>query len=135
MRLPLFLDARLISAMIEFPAFKPHPLLRSGHAQTIVGSLLGGWLPKYAATQHVVPLDDGDAILLHDDCPASWKPGDRTALFVHGLCGSHGSPYVARAAHKLQARGVRTFRMDLRSHGLGAHHAVQIGHAGRSGDV
>lgn len=121
--------------MIEFPAFKPHPLLRSGHAQTIVGSVVGGRVLQYGAQQHVVPLPDGDAIVLHDDRPANWQPTDRAALFVHGLCGSHRSPYVARTASKLNARGVRTFRMDLRSHGAGIRHSRHIGHAGRSDDV
>lgn len=121
--------------MIDFPAFRPHPLLRSGHAQTIFGSLIAGRRLKYGAQRHVVPLDDGDAIVLHDDAPPGWRPTDRVALLVHGLCGSHLSPYVARTASKLNAQGVRTFRMDLRSHGAGIDRARQIGHAGRSEDV
>jgi predicted alpha/beta-fold hydrolase len=121
--------------MIEFPAFRPHPLLRSGHAQTIVGSLAPGRRLEYGAQRHFVPLDDGDAIVLHDDAPPAWRPADRVALLVHGLCGSHLSPYVARTASKLNAQGVRTFRMDLRSHGAGLDRAQRIGHAGRSEDL
>jgi predicted alpha/beta-fold hydrolase len=97
--------------------------------------LLGGWPPKYAAGQHWIALPDGDSVVLHDDCPPTWQPGGRAVLMVHGLGGSHRSPYVARTCAKLNARGVRTFRMDLRAHGAGIAKAAQLGHAGRSHDV
>ena len=52
--------------MIEsFPPFRPHPFLRSAHAQTLAGVYLP--MPKlpYRAVQHVVELDDGDRLVLH----------------------------------------------------------------------
>ena len=39
---------------------------------------------------------------------------------IHGLAGCHTSPYMQRIARKLNHRGVRTFRMDLRGCGAGA---------------
>jgi len=72
------------------------------------------------ARQQRVTLDDGDQIVLHDDCPQGWQAGDRAALMIHGLAGSHESGYMQRIAHKLTSRGVRAFRMDLRGCGAGA---------------
>jgi predicted alpha/beta-fold hydrolase len=54
---------------------------------------------------------------------------------IHGLSGSHASPYVTRAGEKLNARGARTFRMDLRGCGAGATLAQRPMHAGRSEDA
>jgi uncharacterized protein len=119
----------------EIPAFRPHRLLRNPHAQTILGGYDWRRSSAHRAVQHVIALDDGDCIVLHDDQPAAWTPKDPAALLIHGLSGSHASPYVARTAAKLNARGVRTFRMDLRGCGAGAKLAHQPMHAGRSEDA
>jgi predicted alpha/beta-fold hydrolase len=89
----------------------------------------------YAATQHLVPLADGDKLVLHDDCPPQWQPGDGVAIFLHGLGGCHLSGYMRRGAVKLNARGVRMFRLDLRGCGAGFLHARHTIHAGRSDDA
>lgn len=115
--------------------FRPHPLLRSGHAQTLSGYFLSRVSLPYTASRCEVALDDGDRILLHDDCPGQWSDGGPTALMVHGLAGCHDSPYMIRIAAKLNAHGVRTFRMDLRGCGAGTKLARRTYHAGRSGDV
>lgn len=117
--------------------FIPHPLLTGGHLQTLAGFLWPqsrGLRPE-SAVQHRVPLDDGDQLVLHDGCPGSWRPGDRTALLIHGLAGCHSSPYMRRIAHKLCERGVRTFRLDLRGCGAGAGLARLPYHSGRSADA
>ena len=118
-----------------FPPFEPHFLLRGPHAQTLAGVYLPGRRFRYRATQHRVELDDGDQIVLHDDCPAEWQATDRSALLIHGLAGCHESGYMQRIAHKLNARGVRSFRMDLRGCGAGAGLARLPYHSGRSEDA
>jgi predicted alpha/beta-fold hydrolase len=120
---------------MDFPPFRPHPLLRGGHRQTIAGVYLAGGRFSYAANQHFVLLDDGDKIVLHDDQPPAWQPGDRVVLLVHGLGGCHGSPYMCRIAYKLGQRGIRVFRMDLRGWGAGAQCATLPFHAARTGDI
>ena len=102
-----------------FPSFIPHPLVRGGHAQTILGCYLPGltWAPQ--SELHLVALPDGDRLVLHDDVPAEGKEAGRVALLVHGLGGSHQSTYMQRTADKLVAKGVRVFRMDLRGCGAG----------------
>jgi predicted alpha/beta-fold hydrolase len=119
----------------DLPPFRPHSWFRSGHAQTILGAYWWGRAPAYRAVRHETLLDDGDRIVLHDDRPAAWASGHPVALIVHGLGGTHASPYVVRTADKLHARGVRTFRMDLRGCGAGAGVASLPLHAGRSEDA
>lgn len=123
------------SARAAYPLFRPHPLLRNPHAQTLFAAYLAPKRHSYRAQQHIVGLDDGDQIVLHDDRPQEWREGDRVALLMHGLCGSHDSPYMPRLAIKLNQRGIRTFRMDLRGYGAGFHLARLPGHAGRSEDA
>ncbi|WP_231954432.1 YheT family hydrolase [Pirellulimonas nuda] len=77
----------------------------------------------YSAVQQLVSLDDGDRLVLHDDCPDDWRPGQRVAVLVHGLGGTHNSPYVRRLAEKLNDLGTRTFRLDLRGCGVGEDHS------------
>ena len=118
----------------RFPEFQPHPLVRGGHAQTLMAYVLPGRRFPYRARKRRVDLDDGDAIILHDDQPSDWCPGDRAALLLHGLAGCHGSGYMIRIAGKLNEAGVRVFRMDLRGCGAGAGLARRPYHAGRSED-
>jgi predicted alpha/beta-fold hydrolase len=115
--------------------FRPHPLFPTGHLQTLAGILLPDRSAPERAQQHRVALDDGDQIVLHDDCPAEWQSGRRTALMIHGLAGCHASPYMRRIAQKLNRRGVRTFRMDLRGCGAGLGLARLPYHSGRSADA
>jgi predicted alpha/beta-fold hydrolase len=117
------------------PPFKPHPLLRGGHAQTLAGVYLPGHRYRYRAQRHLVTLADGDQIVMHDDCPATWQPHDRSALLIHGLAGCHDSGYMRRIATKLTVRGVRAFRLDLRGCGAGFGLARLPYHSGRSEDA
>jgi predicted alpha/beta-fold hydrolase len=118
-----------------FPGFRPLPLLKNGHLQTIVGFAWSGTKHIEKAVQVPVTLPDGDLIVLHDDCPSEWEAGDPVALLLHGICGSHRSPYMVRAAAKLNRRGVRTFRMDQRGCGAAAGLALRPSHGGRSEDA
>jgi predicted alpha/beta-fold hydrolase len=134
---------------LTFPNFEPHPLIRGGHLQTIIGSYLPWMKVRYRATQHQVPLADGDRIALHDDLPGGpedrgqktegrgqgWQAGDPVVLLLHGLGGCHLSSYMQRCAVKLTDRGFRVFRMDLRGYGAGFPLAKHPVHAGRSEDA
>lgn len=120
---------------IAFPPFEPHPWLKSGHAQTLAGHLLPSRTKAYRARQHLVDLPDGDRIVLHDDCPTDWRPDRPAVLLIHGLAGSHQSPYLRRIASKLEERGIRPFRMDLRGCGAGEGLAKLPYHSGRTEDA
>ncbi len=124
-----------MSLRFDIPPFEPHPLLRNRHAQTLAGTYLPAGQYPYAAKLHKIPLADGDAVVIHDDTPAAWSPGSRVAVLIHGLAGCHSSPYMTRVAAKLNAVGVRTFRMDMRGCGAGAGLCTRPYHAGRSDDA
>lgn len=115
--------------------FRPFLLLAGGHRQTLAAHYIATEYQLAGTTQHQVALDDGDQLVLHDDRPNRWQPGDPVALMVHGLCGSHQSRYVVRIAHKLHDRGVRTFRIDLRGCGAGEKLARTSTHCGRWSDL
>ena len=119
------------------PPFRPAPLLRSGHAQTLAGAFLPrGPRPDDAKTRrHVVSLPDGDAIVLHEDRPDGWRPGNRAAVLIHGLAGSFQSGYMQRAAVRLNASGVCAFRYDMRGCGAAYKLARHPAHSDRVDDL
>lgn len=115
--------------------FSPHPLIRGGNAQTLAAALLPSPLVPYHAKRRLVKLPDGDRLMLHDDRPAEWSRGEKAVLLIHGLGGTHASPYLVRIAEKLTRRGLRTFRMDLRGCGAGEDHARGAAHCGSWDDI
>jgi predicted alpha/beta-fold hydrolase len=115
--------------------FRPLPLLRNPHVQTVLAALVPGLDCPLPDRRHIVHLPDGDCLVLHNNTPPGWKPGDPLALLVHGLSGSHASPHIRRLAALLLARRVRVVRMDLRGAGAGVALARSVYHAGRSDDV
>lgn len=122
--------------MPEFdpPPFVPHPFYRGGHLQTIA-AIRGSTAHVLIPTQHVVPVSDGDSIVLHEDCPVDWVLGDRSLLLIHGLSGCHAAPYMIRLAGQFCKLGTRVFRMDMRGCGAAQSLTRNLAHAGRSDDV
>ncbi len=116
-------------------AFRPHPLLRNGHLQTLFGTF--GKVPQatVVAEKHHVSLEDGDVLCIHDVCPPQWANNDPVAVMVHGLCGSHQAPYLVRLVESLYPRGIRTIRIDMRGCGDSRMTCHSASHAGRSSDV
>ena len=115
--------------------FRPLPLLGHPHVQTLLGHLLPGPVVSMPTREFVIRLPDGDGLMLHDNTPNGWLPGDRMALVLHGLTGAHDSPGVERIASRLLAQGLRTVRLDQRGAGKGLPLARRCYHAGRSEDV
>ncbi len=115
--------------------FKPHPLLRSGHLQTVLGALAKGALPPYRAIDRKVPLADGEALVIHEEQTPQLIHENSLALLVHGLGGDHSSPYMRRIATRLAQAGYRVWRMDLCGCGAGMQHSHRPAHAGTSGDL
>lgn len=120
---------------MDLPPFRPNIFFPGGDIQTIAGAFLPYRQRRYAVTRHTVDLPDGDAIVLNDRRPASWRGGNHIAMLVHGLGGSSESCYMPRVAEKLYDRGVRSFCVDLRGCGVGVALARRPSHAGRSDDV
>ncbi len=120
---------------MKFPPFRPHPLVRGGHAQTIVGAYLPHRWTLAGTVDHRIAMPDGDVLVMHDDTPPGWTAGSRVVLLIHGLGGGHHSPYCVRLTARLNALGVRCFRLDQRGCGAGVNLARYPGHAGRSEDA
>jgi uncharacterized protein len=124
------------SAVFDLPPFKSHLLLKGGHRQTLGAVFLRGDRQlKYQAKQHVIDLDDGDSVVLHDDCPSNWDSDKPCVLLMHGLAGCHQSAYMVRLTEKLSVRGYRVFRLDHRGCGAGLGLAQRPYNAGCSTDV
>ncbi len=115
--------------------FRPHPLFRNGHWQTVLGSYWGDNLHSRRTERFQLTLPDGDRLVLHEDPPHEPVRKNIITMLAHGLGGAHTSGYVRRTAFKLNHRGVRTVRIDLRGHGHGADLAKEPAHAGRSEDI
>jgi uncharacterized protein len=122
-------------ATIVVPRFEPHPLLKGGHAQTIVARYLGGEQKRLNSTEHEVELPDGDRLLVLESVPAGWNGCRPTAVLVHGLAGCANGAYIVRVARRLLGLGIRVVRVNLRGAGAGFGLARQIYHAGRSDDL
>jgi len=122
-------------------SFRPPWFLRNGHVQTLAGMYLYGSRSAsqrgltVQRTSGRVQLSDGDRLVFQDECPAGWKPGDRVALFLHGLGGSHASPHMTRTATRFREQQIRTVRLDWRGCGAGGGLARAPYHSGRSNDL
>lgn len=114
--------------------FSPFPLFPGAHQQTIIGTF-NFFRKKPASETQYLQLSDGDKIALEVTIPDEWKVNSPTLLLVHGLCGSHESPYMIRMAKKFSDNGFKVVRMNLRGCGSGRGHAKKIYHAGCTDDV
>lgn len=123
-------------ASTSFPVpFRPPWLWAGGHRQTILAALERPPATTYRAVATPLETRDGDWLVLHDDRPDRWQPGDPTLLLLHGLCGCHAAGYMIRWAERFTRAGVRTFRLDMRGCGAAFERSRQLTHAGRSDDV
>lgn len=116
------------------PDFKPFPLFTGCHSQTIAASFLT-FSRNPSSTTRFVHLTDGESITYEESIPANWKPTDPTVIMVHGLCGSHRSPYLVRIAKKLEKKSLRTIRINLRGCGTGKGYARRMYHVDSSNDI
>jgi uncharacterized protein len=117
----------------ELP-FEPFFLLSGPHHQTILSSFVNFFMEP-TSERRIIDLSDGDRISLEISTPHGWKPNGLTVIMVHGLCGSHRSPYLVRMTKRLQPLGIRVIRMNLRGCGSGKGLAKHMYHSGRSEDV
>lgn len=115
--------------------YRPHPLLRSGHLQTLLVGVVYGERPNYHAAQIQVPLADGDVIVVHEELGEPLGEAAPLVVLIHGLGGDHSSPYMQRIAHQLRQSGMRVWRVDLRGSGCGMKLAWRPPHAGSSDDL
>ena len=113
--------------------FKPFPLMRGPHQQTILGWVLNFPVKLEARTQTVL-LPDNDYVTYEESIPEEWDGTGKTAILLHGLCGSADSPFIVRIAKRLTEMGVRAVRANMRACGSGRPLARGFFHCGKSED-
>lgn len=116
--------------------FRPHPLTRGGHRQTLLGFWVRRRLRWRLPTEEIV-VDAGDEVRLL--LRASWQPGSREAapalLLVHGLGGHDGSTYLLAAGLHAYRRGWHVVRANLRGAGDSLQLCPLLYNAGLESDV
>jgi predicted alpha/beta-fold hydrolase len=110
-------------------AFRPHPLLRGAHAQTLWPSLLRA-MPQVAMRRERLELADGDFVDL------GWSGGEQgpLAVLLHGLTSGLDSTYLCGMAQALAARGWRTVALQLRGAGSEPNRLPRCYNQGDTGD-
>lgn len=114
--------------------FDPFFLFPTSHGQTVWGTICYLPFSPKSQTKYVL-LPDGDFLAMEITTPKKWKKTDTTVVMIHGLCGSHKSPYLLRITRKLKRKSIRVVRLNLRGCGSGRGKARQLYHAGQSPDV
>jgi len=97
--------------------FEPHPLLKNGHAMTIVSAFVLRRFDIPRAEARLFQVDPESRLLAH----CHWQRGKRkdvpVIVVVHGLEGSSDSNYVRGIAEKAFHRGFHVVRMNQRNCG------------------
>ncbi len=114
--------------------FTPYTLLRNPHIQTLLSYVIKRYDEPESETMFV-ELEDGDKLALEVTTPKGWKDSNLTVLLMHGVGGSHKSPYLVRMASKLCKQNIRTVRLNFRGTATGIGLAKKITHGGSSEDV
>jgi hypothetical protein len=116
--------------------FRPHPLLRGGHRQTLLGYWRRRGLSWLHPTENLVAEAEGGVKLL---LRATWQPGPREAcpglVLVHGLGGWDGASYGIATGRLAFGRGWHVVRMNLRGAGDGMGLSPVLYNAGLDGDL
>ncbi len=115
--------------------YRPHPLLRSGHLQTLMVGIICGDRPDYHARPIKINLGDGESIIVHEELGAPISEAAPLVVLLHGLGGDHRSAYLERLAPRLRKAGFKVWRVDLRGCGAGVPHAWRPANAGCSEDL
>jgi hypothetical protein len=123
-----------MASMPKLLSFSPCPLIKNNHQQTFVGSFVR--FPIFLFSETIkIPLPDGDFLAVEVSTPKKWLSVDPTVFSIHGLCGSHKSPYLLRLTKKLHQKNIRSVRINLRGCGSGKGLAKKGYHGGQSGDI
>ncbi|MGB6432076.1 MAG: alpha/beta fold hydrolase [Candidatus Acidiferrales bacterium] len=114
--------------------FEPHPLLRNGHAMTIVATFLRRRFPDLpAAETRLFDVAPGVRLV---GC-AHWQTArhERPVLvLVHGLEGSSESGNLLGLAEKAFRAGFSVVRLNQRNCGAGEQYSSTLYNSGLSGD-
>ncbi len=130
-------DMAGIARALKAKPFRPHPLFRSGHAQTLAAYVWPRRRPMLASARQdearLFEVEPGTRVLVH----CRWQRDAKAAptlLLVHGLEGSSESTYMLGTAEKAHRAGFNVLRMNLRTCGDTLHLTRTLYHSGLSQD-
>lgn len=112
--------------------FRPHPLLRNPHLQTIIASQLRP-LPSLPLRRERWELPDGDFVDLGWFGPSG--ADQPLAVLVHGLTGGFESKYLLGTARRLIAAGWSGVILQLRGAGAEPNRLAPNYHQGDTADL
>ena len=123
------------ASRISSEPFRPHPLLRGGHAQTLAR---WAWPRRYRDARgdgtRLFEVEPGVRLLAR--CRRHGDGADRvTVVLVHGLGGSADAPYVLGAARQAYGAGADVIRLNQRNCGGTEHLTPTLYHSGMSHDL
>ena len=129
------LIVRWMAGMMAASPFRPHPLFRGGHVQTLAGwAWPRGFRARQPDEERLFEVEPGVRLLAR----CRWRE-DRTAgptlVLVHGLGGSAGAPYMLGAARLAHRAGANVVRLNQRNCGGTEHLTPTLYHSGMSGDL
>ena len=120
--------------MIAARPFRPRPLLRNGHAQTLAGWAWPRRLRDHPDEIRLFEVEPGVRLLArcrwHED-----RTNHATLVLVHGLGGSADAPYVRGAARLAYKEGANVVRLNQRNCGGTEHLTPMLYHSGMSADL
>jgi hypothetical protein len=132
-----FARLREIAQTLNAKPFRPHPVFRSGHAQTLLGFV---WPRRRDLRAHVsdesrlFEVEPGVRVLAH--CRwQSERTSRPTLVLLHGLEGSSASVYILGSAHLAYQTGFNVVRVNMRNCGSTEHLTPTLYHSGMSGDI
>jgi len=128
-----------VARAIRAKPFRPHALLRSGHAQTVAAALRVTRLKLLREERglyesRLVEVERDARVLLK----CRWQQERReapTLLLLHGLEGSSESLYVVGSSEKAYRAGFNVVRMNMRNCGGTEHLTRTLYHSGMTGDI
>ncbi|MDQ1558478.1 MAG: uncharacterized protein QOD32_1538 [Pyrinomonadaceae bacterium] len=126
-----------VARALRAKPFTPHPLFKSGHAQTLVAFT---WPRRRRLRElrtdeaRLFEVEAGVRVLVH----CRWQRDSRacpTLLLVHGLEGSSESIYMMSTALKAHRAGFNVLRLNLRTCGDTLHLTQTLYNSGLSADL
>ena len=127
-----------VARVLESKPFRPHPLFKHGHAQTLAGY---AWprrvfLLRLRDEERMFEVEPGVRLLGHCRWQTAEAREERpTMLLLHGLEGSSSSRYMLGTGEKAYARGFNVIRLNLRNCGDTEHLTPTLYNSGLSGDI
>jgi len=111
--------------------FRPHPLLRNTHLQTILPAVFRP-KPRIDLRRERIELDDGDFVDL--GWSGSGNGNGPLVIMLHGLGGGFESTYALGLMQRLNARGWRSVMLQLRGAGPEPNRLARTYHHGDTED-